>query len=73
MFEPYLTPSPEMGAAVEAVRELQAAQDYFDRAEPEEIDEAIHRLTAAELRSTRLLRELKLKERKERGILLCNV
>lgn len=59
MFRPYLTPGPEMGAAIEAIEELQAAQAYFNRAEPEEIDEAIHRLAAAELRSTRLLKELK--------------
>lgn len=59
MFRPYFTPGPEMGAAVEAIEELEAAQIYFDEAGPEQIDEAIYRLNAAELRSTRLLKELK--------------
>lgn len=59
MFRPYLEPGPEMAPAIEAIREFQAAMNYFEEADPDRVDEAIYQLRAAELRSTRVLREAK--------------
>lgn len=42
-----------------AILELHEARDYFDQAEPEQIDEATYRLNAAEIKVNRVINELK--------------
>ena len=47
-----------------AMREVEEAREYFNRAEPEMIDEAIYGLKEKELRLDRIIREMK----RERGL-----
>lgn len=60
MFRPYLTPGPEMGAAVEALNEVEIAEAYLDRAKgKEQVDEATIRLIAARVTADRIIRDMK--------------
>ncbi|HQD92983.1 MAG TPA: hypothetical protein PK924_06935 [Bacilli bacterium] len=51
-----------INAIKEAYKNYEAIQSLFDMAEPNQIDEIIYKLKAEELKISRLLKEIKIKE-----------